>query len=124
MLGIAPLKVDARLRERGFGCFEGSTPAECAERYPEAWARYVADRRATPPGGEPQTEVAARAVAALTELARAPRAAAERRWWYRTAARSEPSSSEVDGYAAPALENGALFVARWAGERFVSVTRA
>ena len=38
MLGIAPLKVDARLRERGFGCFEGFTPAECAERHPEAWA--------------------------------------------------------------------------------------
>ena len=124
MLGIAPLKVDARLRERGFGCFEGFTPAECAERYPEAWARYVADRRATPPGGEPQTEVAARAVAALTELACAPRAA-RRTDAGGIARRHDPNlHPRSHGYATPPLENGALFVARWAGERFVSVTRA
>src|SRR4051794_25554723 len=70
----APLKLDARLRERGFGCFEGFTREECADRHPEAWPRSLADRRATPPGGEPQSEVAARVVAALTEIARAPRA--------------------------------------------------
>ena len=53
LLGIAALNVDARLRERGFGCFEGSTREECAERHPEAWARYLANWRSTPPGGEP-----------------------------------------------------------------------
>ena len=124
MLGIAPLKVDARLRERGFGCFEGFTPAECAERYPEAWARYVADRRATPPGGEPQTEVAARAVAALTELARAPRAADGPTLVVSHGGTIRTFIHEVTGTPPPPLENGALFVARWAGERFVSVTRA
>jgi broad specificity phosphatase PhoE len=30
---------------------------------------------------------------------------------------------EVTGAPPPPLENGALFVARWAGDRFASVTR-
>ena len=123
MLGIAALKVDARLRERGFGCFEGFTPAECAERHPEAWARYIADRRATPPGGEPQTEVAARAVAALTELARAPRAADGPTLVVSHGGTIRTFIHEVTTTAPPPLENGALFVARYAGDRFVSVTR-
>ena len=71
-LGIAAPDLDARLRERGFGCFEGLTRAECAERHPDVWTRYLADWSATPPDGEPQHEVAARMVAALTDIARAP----------------------------------------------------
>ena len=77
ILGIGALNRDVRLRERGFGCFEGYTREECARLHPAAWASYLADRRATPPGGEPQPEVAARVVAALTEIARAPRATGE-----------------------------------------------
>ena len=116
--------VDARLRERGFGCFEGFTREECAERHPEAWARYLADRRSTPPGAEPQPEVAAR----------------DRRRDDRHRARPAPRGEatlvishggairtfihEVTGTAPPPLENGALFVARWDGDRFVTVTSA
>jgi broad specificity phosphatase PhoE len=124
MLGITALNVDARLRERGFGCFEGLSREECAARHPEAWARYLADRRATPPGGEPQLEVATRVVAALTEIARAPRAADEATLVISHGGTIRTFIHEVTGAAPPPLENGALFVARYAGQRFVSVTRA
>jgi probable phosphoglycerate mutase len=122
-LGVAVFNVDARLRERGFGCFEGLSREECAERHPDAWARYLADRRATPPGGEPQSEVAARVVAALTELARAPRAAGEATLVISHGGAIRTFIHEVTGAAPPPLENGAVFMARYAGERFVSVMR-
>ena len=55
LLGIAAaLKLDARLRERGFGCFEGFTGEECAQRHPEAW------KRATSPTGAPPRPAANR----------------------------------------------------------------
>ena len=122
MLGIAAFNVDARLRERGFGCFEGFTREECAQRHPEAWARYLADRRATPPGGEPQPEVAARVVAALTEIARASRPAGEATLVVSHGGTIRTFIHEVTGEAPPPLENGALFLARYATDRFISVT--
>lgn len=67
-LGVTRLTVDPRLRERGFGCFEGLTREECEERHPEMWARYLADRRTIPTGAEPQEQVVARVVAALTAV--------------------------------------------------------
>jgi probable phosphoglycerate mutase len=121
-LGISGFAVDARLRERGFGCFEGFTREECAQRHPEAWARYLADRRSTPPGGEPQPEVAARVVAALTEIARAPRATEGASLVISHGGTIRTFIHEATGTAPPPLENGALFLARWADDRFVSVT--
>lgn len=67
----APVVVDARLRERGYGCFEGLTRDECAARFPEPWARYQADRRAVPPDAEPQAEIIARVMAAMHDIATA-----------------------------------------------------
>jgi len=122
MLGIAAFDRDVRLRERGFGCFEGLSREECAERHPDAWARYLSDRRSTPPGAEPQAEVAARVVAALTEIARAPRAASEATLVVSHGGTIRTFIHEVTGRAPPPLDNGALFVARWTGERFVDVT--
>jgi len=123
VLGIGAFNVDARLRERGFGCFEGFTREECAAHHPEAWARYLADRRSTPPGGEPQLEVAARIVAALSEIARTPRAAGEATLVVSHGGTIRTFINEVTGTAPPPLENGAVFAARWAGDRFVDVTR-
>jgi broad specificity phosphatase PhoE len=68
-LGVTRFSIDPRLGERGFGCFEGLTREECAEQHAEAWARYLADRRTTPADGEPQEQVVARMVAALTAVA-------------------------------------------------------
>jgi probable phosphoglycerate mutase len=123
MLGIAAFNVDARLRERGFGCFEGLSREECAEQHPEAWARYLADRRSTPPGAEPQPEVAARVVAALSEIAGAPRATGEATLVISHGGAIRTFIHEVTGTAPPPMENGAVFVARYAGGRFVAVTR-
>jgi len=69
VLGVARVRLDPRLRERGFGCFEGLTREECEAQHAEAWARYLADRRSTPTGGEPQEQVVARVVAALKAVA-------------------------------------------------------
>ena len=73
-LGLPPPVVDARLRERSFGVFEGLTRDECIARYPTEWARYEQDRRLHPPGGEPQEEVAARFSAAVDEALAVPAA--------------------------------------------------
>jgi broad specificity phosphatase PhoE len=123
-LGVAAPGLDARLRERGFGCFEGLTRAECADRHPDAWARYLADRRATPPDGEAHPEVAARMLAALTDIARTPRSAREATLVISHGGAIRIFIQTVTGAYPPPLENGALFRVRYAGERFVSVTPA
>jgi broad specificity phosphatase PhoE len=68
-LGLAVGLVDAALRERRFGCFEGLTREEVAERHPEAWASYVADPGPAPPGGESRDELLGRLLPALAAAA-------------------------------------------------------
>ncbi len=64
-LGIDGVLLDAGLRERGYGIFEGLTRAECEAQHPEEWARYVADHRHTPSRAELDGAVAARMQAAV-----------------------------------------------------------
>ena len=67
--GLAP-RLDAGLRERGFGEFEGLTFAQVEQRWPEqaaAWRRRDANCGA--PGGELLRDFAERAAAAATRLA-------------------------------------------------------
>ena len=64
-LGVPLALVDPGLREQRFGRFEGLTPRECEERYPDEWARYVADPRAGPPGGESRAAMLERVVRAV-----------------------------------------------------------
>lgn len=59
-LGLEEVAVDARLRERSFGAFEGLTRKDVAERYPQQWADYQADKRMMPPGAEPHELVISR----------------------------------------------------------------
>jgi len=70
-LGL-PIELDATLRERGFGVFEGSTYAEIEHRWPRE-ARLWRSREPAfgPEGGETLQGFQARAVAAATRLARA-----------------------------------------------------
>jgi probable phosphoglycerate mutase len=66
-----PLRSDEALRERGFGEFEGLTYAEIDERFPESARRWrQRDADFAPPGGESLVVFQARAVAALTAIAR------------------------------------------------------
>ena len=123
-LGLAACGVDARLRERGFGCFEGLTRDECAARYPDAWAGYMADRRSTPPGGEPHGDVAARMLAALTAIASTPRDEGEATLDEATLVISHGGAIRtfmhaVTGLYPPPMENGALLLAHYDGARFV-----
>ena len=119
-LGIAGVDIDPRLRERGFGCFEGLTREECAVHHPEAWQRYLADRRSTPPGAEAQPDVVARVIAAMTAVALTADAEGPALVVSHGGA-IRSFMSAVTGHAPPPLANGALFVARFADQSFVAV---
>jgi len=67
-LGLRVAYVDAALRERSFGCFEGLTREECDRLHPVAWRAWLADRRA-PEGGEPHESLTARVVAGVARAA-------------------------------------------------------
>ena len=67
-LGLPEVYVDAGLRERAFGVFEGLTRGECEERHPLEWSRWL-DRRHPPDGGEAHDALTARAVAAMGRIA-------------------------------------------------------
>ena len=121
-LGAPAPTADPRLRERGYGAFEGLTREECAERFPGVWEQYLADRRAVPPGAEPQAEVTERITAAMTEIATL------------TGAESDSEAILVVshggairsfihatiGLVPPPLENGAVFQLRFEGGAFVT----
>ena len=62
--------VDARLRERNFGVFEGLTGAEMHERYPEVFTQFkTRDPGFAVPGGESALEFRDRALGCLQEIA-------------------------------------------------------
>lgn len=119
-LGLPPPRRDPRLRERGFGCFEGLTREECAEKFPDAWARYLADRRSTPPGAEPQEAIVARVLEVMYEIASAtapggPPLVVSHGGAIRTFAQA------AVGVALPPVGNGAVFRVAYAGGRFRSI---
>jgi broad specificity phosphatase PhoE len=68
-LGLTVNHLDAGLRERRFGCFEGLTREEVAARFPEAWAGYLADPGPAPPGGESRDELVGRLLPAVVSAA-------------------------------------------------------
>jgi broad specificity phosphatase PhoE len=65
VLGLSAVTIDARLRERGFGAFEGLTREECETRFPDIWSAYQNDRRIMPPGSEPHEIVIERMTAGV-----------------------------------------------------------
>lgn len=62
--------IDARLRERAFGAFEGLTREECEVQHPGDWERYRADPECLPSGAEAAGAVTSRMFDAVLELAR------------------------------------------------------
>lgn len=122
LLGLPAPRREPRLRERGFGCFEGLTREECAVRHPEAWARYLADRRSTPPGAEAQELIVARVLAAMQEIAadaavdgNGPHLVVSHGGAIRTFAHA------ALGVALPPVGNGAVFRIGYAGGAFRSI---
>jgi len=59
-LELPLLAIDANLRERGYGVFEGLTREDCVAQYPVEWAARERNRNFLAPGGEPQASVVAR----------------------------------------------------------------
>jgi broad specificity phosphatase PhoE len=120
-LGAPAPTVDPRLRERGYGAFEGLTREGCAEQFPGVWEQYLADRRVVPPGAEPQAQVTERITAAMLEIG--------------AAAHSRPDSEAIlvvshggairsfvhatTGVVPAPLENGAVFILHFDRGAFV-----
>jgi broad specificity phosphatase PhoE len=71
-LGLPFAGIDARLRERSFGLFEGLTRDECQAQHPEHWRRYADDAEMLPPGSEMRATVAARMLEGVDAIARSP----------------------------------------------------
>ncbi|MFD4991617.1 histidine phosphatase family protein [Cellulosimicrobium cellulans] len=63
----AEVQLDPRLRERGFGEWEGLTGPEIADRWPEEYAAWRRGEEPTRAGAETKAAVAARLVQAVTE---------------------------------------------------------
>lgn len=63
----ADVAYDPRLRERGFGEWEGLTGPEIAERWPEEYAAWRQGEEPARAGAESKADVAARLVACVTE---------------------------------------------------------
>lgn len=67
-LGVPLAFVDAGLRERSFGVFEGLTRAECEALHAEAWRAWLEERR-VPVGGETHELLTERIVVAIGRVA-------------------------------------------------------
>ncbi|HET6340119.1 MAG TPA: histidine phosphatase family protein [Polyangiales bacterium] len=52
VLEVPLLGLDADLRERGYGVFEGLTREDCIARYPAEWAARLGNRNFLAPGAE------------------------------------------------------------------------
>jgi broad specificity phosphatase PhoE len=64
-----PIVLDARLRERSVGIFDGLAFAEAEARHPEAWKRLLSrDPDLVPEGAETVDQVFARVTAVIDEL--------------------------------------------------------
>ena len=63
-----PVLIDARLRERGLGHWEGLTRDDVERDHPDEFADWVAGRDVQRRGGETRDEVAERSTAAFADL--------------------------------------------------------
>jgi broad specificity phosphatase PhoE len=122
LLGLGPVTLDPDLRERSFGCFEGLTREECAARFPDEWARYRADIRLPPPGGEPHAAVVDRMGSGVRRAAALlPDGRAGLLVSHGGAMRALVTS--ITGEVPPPLDNGAMFRLILDGGRFTAVER-
>lgn len=126
LLTLPGVATDPRLRERGFGVFEGLTREESETQFPDAWLRYRAGAGDSPPGGEPREQVVARMIDAVRAVAAVLRAqhpdeGAALAISHGGAMRLLVKS--ITGELPPPLENGATFRLDLEGDEFVHVER-
>jgi broad specificity phosphatase PhoE len=63
------VQTDDRLREVNFGLWEGLTRSQINERFSGGFARWLSGESSTPDGGESDEAMAARVLAALSDIA-------------------------------------------------------
>lgn len=122
-LGLADVSVDAGLRERAFGVFEGLTEDECTARYPEQWAAYRSDLRRPPPGGEEYEAVAERMREALKRLVAEATDSTGARIVVSHGGAIRSLLLSLTGQLPPPLGNGATFRLHWDGIDFRDIER-
>jgi len=119
-LGLGAPRIDAELRERRFGVFEGLTRDECAAQHPDAWQAWLAQTSA-PPGGEPREDAVARMERVLTRITDQSDQAALvvshgglMRLWLMA----------LLGREVPLIKNGTIYVVERAGDEYSVVDLA
>ena len=116
-LGLAPPDVDARLRERGFGAFEGRTKADLARTEPEVWRRWTEDPHASPPGGESYLALAGRVAEGIGHAASSYARPARPVLVVSHGAALRAFLAVTLGLEVPALGNGTLYRVAFRGGR-------
>jgi probable phosphoglycerate mutase len=113
-LGLGLAYVDADLRERSFGPFEGLTREECARLHPGEWRAWLAEQRA-PEGAEARPDVTTRMLAAVARAAErvarenAPALVVTHGGSLRAAV------ATLTGTRPPPIRNGAVWRIEWDG---------
>ena len=115
-LGIPGVGVDAGLRERGYGVFEGLTRQECEAQHPEDWARYMADRTHTPSRAELQMEVVRRMHDAVSRAGTLATREGEAVLIVGHGGSIRALLAATTGLRPPPMDNGAAFRVRLTGE--------
>jgi probable phosphoglycerate mutase len=119
-LALGEISVDAGLRERCFGVFEGLTREECRARFPEDWAGYCSELRTMPRGAEATHAVAQRVrdavlrMAALHQDSRAMLIVSH-------GAAMRAFLNAITGTTLPPFHNGATFSVELDGGQFYGV---
>jgi probable phosphoglycerate mutase len=112
-LGLAIDYIDADLRERTIGIFEGLTREECESLHPEAWVAWT-KRRIPPPGAEAQEPLAVRVTAAIARAAeRITRSDAP--LLLVTHGGAMRAALAHAGHAAPPIKNTGIWRVEWDG---------
>jgi len=111
-LGLDLVYVDASLRERAFGPFEGLTRDECVRLHPEAWQAWR-EEHVAPEGAEDVATLAVRVVAGLRraaeEVARDDAAALV----VTHGGALRAAIAQATGTQPPPIANGAVWRVQW-----------
>jgi broad specificity phosphatase PhoE len=117
-LGVQARHIDADLRERSFGIFEGLTREECAVRYPDEWRAWV-DHTITPVGAEAREAAVLRMTRALSRVA--TRAGDEAALVVSHGGAMRLMLVEWFGAPVPPIANGTVYRVEPAGNAFKAV---
>jgi probable phosphoglycerate mutase len=111
-IGRGLVYVDARLRERSFGPFEGLTRADCARLHPEAWQAWTREQDA-PPGAERLVDVSVRVLDALRRAAETVATDAAAALVVSHGAAMRAAIGHASRVKPPPIANGAVWRVEW-----------